>query len=275
MLRSRCWARSSPYASGAAGRGPRWSTPPASGSASSTWASTTSSTSSAGQSLPARRFLGKTGSPNGGNGVRRAAVNRSWLRPPDLLHDGAGQLVGIVVGRDPRVYDVHQHRVDAALVHGRRVVDDSLDAGRLGRCRQREIVVAVDYHEVEDVGSHVTLDGFEVVADPKRVRLAGLGRDVANKDLDRGRGLKRLGHPVDDEVRQDAGVEASGADDDHLGVQDRLFGFRVDGGFRLEEDAFDCRGNGAVSVVAVGVGNARLAYPGLTVGHLSHQGDVA
>src|SRR2546426_6620494 len=218
MLRSRCWARSSPYASGAAGRGPRWSTPPASGSASSTWASTTSSTSSAGQSLPARRFLGKTGSPNGGSGVGRAAANRSWLRPPDLLHDGAGQLVGIVVSRDPRVDDVHQHRVDAALVHGRRVVDDPLDAGGLGRRWQWEIVVAVDHHEVEDVSAHVTLDGFEVIADPKRVRLTRLGRDVANKDLDCGRGFERLGHPVDDEVRQDAGVEAPRADDDHFGI---------------------------------------------------------
>src|SRR2546427_2672267 len=275
MLRSRCWARSSPYASGAAGRGPRWSTPPASGSASSTWASTTSSTSSAGQSLPAPRFSEKTGSPNGGSGIRRAAANRSWLRPPDLLHDGAGQLVGIVVGRDPRVDDVHQHRMDAALVHSCRVVDDSLDAGRLGRWRQREIVVAVDHDEVEDVGAHVTLDGFEVVADPKRVRLAGLGGDVANKDLDRGRGFERLGHPVDDEVRQNAGVKAPGPDDDHLGIQDRLFGFRVDGGFRLEEDALDSRGNGAIAVVTVRVGNARLADPGLTIGHLGNQGDVA
>ena len=121
----------------------------------------------------------------------------------------------------------------------------------------------------------MALDGSEVVADPKGVRLTGLGGDVAHKDLDRGRGLERLGHPVDDEIRQDARVEASRADDDHLGVQDCLFGFGVDSRFRFEKHALDRRGDGPVAVVTVGMRNTRLADPRLAVGHLSHQGDVA
>src|SRR5256885_683975 len=123
---------------------------------SSTWASTASSTSSAASSLPSPSSLAKTPSRPGGT--------TDLSGPPDLFHDGAGELVGIMVGRDPRVDDVDEDGVDAALVDRRRVVDDPLDAGGLGRRRQREVVVAVDHHEVEDVRPQVVLDGLEMGA---------------------------------------------------------------------------------------------------------------
>src|SRR5207302_9504949 len=67
---------------------------------------------------------------------------------PDLFHDGAGQLVRVMVRRDPWVDYVDEHRMDAALVDGRGIVDHSLDPGRLGGRRQREVVVAVEQGEV-------------------------------------------------------------------------------------------------------------------------------
>ena len=83
-------------------------------------------------------------------------------------------------------------------------------------------------------------DDAKVVLHSVSVRLARLGRQVADVELQRRGRLDRLHHAFDEKVRQDRGVEGARADDDQLRVQDGLRGFGVDlHAVRLEEDVAD------------------------------------
>jgi hypothetical protein len=71
--------------------------------------------------------------------------------------------------------------------------------------------------------------GSDVVAYAEAVRLAVLRGDVADVYLGSRRGDEAPANTLDEEVGQDAGVEAPGAEDYEVGVEDSADGFGVRG----------------------------------------------
>ena len=71
------------------------------------------------------------------------------------------------------------------------------------------------------------LKNIEMVGQVEARRLAGLRRDVADEDSERGRGQDRVADLGQKQVRQDAREQAARTDDDHLGLGnsgDRVLG---------------------------------------------------
>ena len=65
-----------------------------------------------------------------------------------------------------------------------------------------------------------SMDDADVVERGEVVGFAGLGGDVADVDHGTERPADRLRHALDQQVGQDAGVEAAGTEDDQVGVED-------------------------------------------------------
>src|SRR5207302_9476776 len=98
------------------------------------------------------------------------------LRLPDFPHDGAGQLVGIVVRGDA---DVDHIRGDETHLRVPCGVDRPEYHGSL-TARRRVRSVRVHEHEVEEVGADVLADNAKVVVDSIALGLAGLRGEIAD-----------------------------------------------------------------------------------------------
>ena len=145
-----------------------------------------------------------------------------------------------MVRADRGADDVGEDVADRVLLGPLAVEAHPADAGAAGGGGERRGDIAVDHHVVEEVAADVGLDGVEVLAHREAEGLARLAGHVADVDLDRGAGPERLDHAVHQQVGEDRGVERTGADDHHLGVEDGGLRLRVDrrrGG--LEEDPVD------------------------------------
>ena len=78
-----------------------------------------------------------------------------------------------------------------------------------------------DRHQVEAAGRQVALQRGHVVGHAVAVSLPRLGGQVADVD-DRGADVdERLSQIAQQEVGQDAGVEAARAEDDQVGLEER------------------------------------------------------
>lgn len=85
----------------------------------------------------------------------------------------------------------------------------------------------VHKNEVEHSFADVPLDDFHKILHLKPVRLSVFRHDVTDVDDFCLRLSERFAHPDSQKIRNDAGIEISGADDDEVGVDDRLSGTRV------------------------------------------------
>ena len=118
------------------------------------------------------------------------------------------------------------------------------------------------------MAADVLLDGVDVLGKAEAVGLAGLGGDVADVRLDSRRGGERAADAFDEQVGEDAGIEAAGPQNDHVCVQDGAYGLGMGGGvLRLEEDLLD-------TALRLRVANAGLTRDGLCIIRLGAEGDV-
>src|SRR3972149_1336424 len=100
--------------------------------------------------------------------------------------------------------------------------------------------VIVYHYALNEMAADVLLDGGDVVRDAQTVGLARLSGDVADVELERGGGGEGAADAGDQQVRQDAGVEAARAQYDHVGGQEGAYRLRVSGRvLRQEEHLLD------------------------------------
>ena len=101
------------------------------------------------------------------------------------------------------------------------------------------------------------LDHLQVVLDGEAVRFAVLGSNVADEDAHPGGGAEGLANALHEEIGEDARIEAAGADDDHVGFEDRADCVRVRlGRGRVEVELTDA---------GAGLGDVVLAVDGLVL----------
>ena len=78
----------------------------------------------------------------------------------------------------------------------------------------------VDQDNVHPARPQVLVEHAQMVADPVTVRLPRLGDQVADIEDRRAASPDGLDHLGRDQVREDAGIEAAGAEDDEVAVED-------------------------------------------------------
>jgi hypothetical protein len=107
---------------------------------------------------------------------------------------------------------------------------------------------------------------LEVLSHAEAVRLAALGGDVADVDLDRVGSHQGTRDAFNHQVWQHAGVKTAGSDHHHVGLQNRLDGLRVGWRVRrLEVNSSNCSRT---------LGDVRLALDQVLVDQLGTQRDV-
>lgn len=100
----------------------------------------------------------------------------------------------------------------------------------------------VDHDVVKDPLLYVDLDGGHMFASGEAIAFPWLGHHVADVDAGSIRLPKGLRDSGDQEVGDDAGVNASGTDADKIGIQDRLDGGSMGGAIGgVKVDATDLR----------------------------------
>ena len=139
-----------------------------------------------------------------GHGVRRR------LHARDLARDELAHLVEerVLQLRDALAVDAQQLRVLFTVSRGELMRD-----GRI-----------VGKAEVDDPLPPVTLQGFQMIGGGVALGLAVLRHDIADVKLLRVRRADRVGHAVDEQVRDHARIKASRAEQDEVGLRNSTEG---------------------------------------------------
>ena len=142
------------------------------------------------------------------------------LALPDA-DDGAGETRRVVAMGVDRVHEVVQHEPGPARRGTRGRPAQAHGLAQPAR-RRRGVEPVVREHDVRQPGGAVALQGVDVVGEVVATGLARLRRHVAGEHDERPGRRDRLADPRHEQGRQDAGVEAPGADHDDLGLLDRV-----------------------------------------------------
>lgn len=110
---------------------------------------------------------------------------------------------------------------DQAVGTGLAGIAESNEANIFGQ-RGGEVVIGDD--QVEQPPADVVIKDPDVIVKIEGIGLATLGGDVANVDLNRPADANGVGQIGDEQVGQQAGVQATRTDDEQLGIQDGLDG---------------------------------------------------